>query len=129
MDKIRAIYTVVHGPMEPGSPLLSFLKESMALLQSITEIRHASGAGIPVFKEKKSEETTVNQILLVGALQSTDLVNIVTVLDALLLHKGGPSMLAAEEKLGDDMIEIASSAIKTLNQAANLDLKMTQVTI
>ena len=139
VDKIRNFYIIVHGPVSPGSPLLSFLKESMSLIQAITLTRVESyflkslqrtqpdrAKDSAVYTEKTVSATTINHDSLVKSLFSTDLVCIITMLDALLLHKGGPTKLAVDECLDDDMITISLMGIKTLNQAANLDLKMTQ---
>lgn len=82
---------------------------------------------MPVFVEKTEENTTSNLPAIVKAILSTDFASIVTMLDALLLHRGGPTKLAVEERLDDQLIEIASHGIRTLNQAAHLDLKTAQV--
>lgn len=56
----------------------------------------------------------------------TDLVCIITMLDALLLFKGGPTIAAVEETLPEDLIYISYMGIKTLNQFFNYDLISTQ---
>ncbi len=82
---------------------------------------------MPVFVEKTEDNTTSNLSAIVKAIHSTDFASIVTMLDALLLHKGSPTKLAVEERLDDELIEVASLGIRTLNQAAHLDLKTAQV--
>ena len=118
---------VVHGPLSLDSPTLLFLKQSTAFLQVMTVTRRPEASALPVYTQKSAPMTTLNHQETIKSLSSTDLVCIITMLDALLLHKGGPTKLAVEEKLADDMIAISFMGIKTLNQAANLDLKMTQV--
>ena len=67
-----------------------------------------------------------NHDLFMKTFFETDLVCIITMLDALLLFKGGPTVAAVEESLPEDLIYISYMGIKTLNQFFNYDLISTQ---
>ncbi len=82
-------------------------------------------SSLPVYSSQKISNGS-NHDLFLKAFFETDLVCIITMLDALLLFKGGPTISAVEQTLPEDLIYISYMGIKTLNQFFNYDLISTQ---
>lgn len=121
LDRLRDILLVVHGPINPQSPLVVFLHRAMALLETISGHAIPNLQSLPVYADKGPIAKSI-----ASAFNSTELVGIVTMLDALVLYKGQTAKTASSEKLPLEIIEITYRALKTLNNIALLDVMSIQ---
>ncbi|KAI8812536.1 hypothetical protein BJ742DRAFT_792752 [Cladochytrium replicatum] len=116
LEIVKEILLIVHGPLlDDGAS--QFLYEATRFVEAVTALDHTSIACIPVYAQAKQPH------FLSSFIKETELVGLVTMLDALLLYKGGSSREAASsELLPTTMIEIALNGIRSLNNMARIDL-------
>ncbi|KAL2914641.1 hypothetical protein HK105_205779 [Polyrhizophydium stewartii] len=123
VEKLRAVYLVVHGPVLPETSLATFLRQSCRFVEAVSSPRLAGIAGRP-FYERKQLRPHANS--LASVFGQSDLCGLVTMLDSVLLFKVGNARTAAEESLPIVCIEIAAAILRTLNNICALDLCMVQ---
>jgi hypothetical protein len=121
LDRLREILLVVHGPIHPKSALIVFLHRAMAMLETISGYAIPNLHSLPVYADKGPVAKSI-----ASAFNATELVGIVTMLDALVLYKGQTAKTASSEKLPLEIIEITYRALKTLNNLALLDVMSIQ---
>ena len=78
-----------------------------------------------IFSEKPVDDPTSLTI----ALKQTELVGLMQLLYAILLHDGPPRHSSYPPPLTNSTLSIATATIKTVNNCAIIDLKMMQVHI
>ena len=78
---------------------------------------------VNIFSEKPVDDPT----LLTVVLKQTELVGLMQLLYAILLHDGPPRHSSHPPPLTNSTLSIATATIKTVNNCAIIDLKMMQV--
>ena len=76
-----------------------------------------------LFSDKPGDDPT----LLTVVLRQTELVGLMQLLYAILLHDGPPRHSSSPPPLTNSTLSIATATIKTINNCAIIDLKMVQV--
>ncbi|KAJ1567974.1 hypothetical protein HK096_007980, partial [Nowakowskiella sp. JEL0078] len=109
-----------HGPLIPGSSLANFLHQGIHFIEAISCFNHKKVKEIPVYKKKNFADTTITSFKV------TYLGGVLTMLDALLLHRNGNSRVAASEPVHKSTIIISLNGIRALNNMARLDVEMVQ---
>ena len=125
VDKLRAVYLVTHGPLGGDTAFVAFLKESCLLLDTMTSTRHKRQETERPYYDSKPVKPY--EMALVSVFRNTELGGLVTMLDSVLLYKGGTSRAAVEEELHCDLVSISHTVLRTLNNLCALDLGMVQV--
>ncbi|XP_012935798.1 S phase cyclin A-associated protein in the endoplasmic reticulum [Aplysia californica] len=125
IDKLRAYFSAVRGPMDKEKNTADFLLHSLGLLVAMTKFMSKRNANL--FLKKRPEDPTQ----LIYTFEVTELVGIVSLLYGMLLHSGAPSRSqdSVPRELAPQTVSIILNGLRMLNHMAVLDLQMLQSTL
>jgi hypothetical protein len=120
VERIHLLLARIQKPIAGQEDVQKFVKSSLHLMVVSTETIHTRGS---TFAGKVQDSTQLS-----GAFNFTNLLGILPLLYALLLHNGAPRYSSASPlKLVQSTIDIATWGVRLLNRISQLDLQTVQV--